>query len=97
MREECSIFYPEKAPSDYCLYANFSKKEVHRQVTTDVYFNHLSEQLIEDYLATGSCLDKAGAYGIQDQDFPLVHHISGSYSNVMGLPLEMLEKDLKDF
>lgn len=73
------------------------KKEVHRQVTTDVYFNHLSEQLIEDYLVTGSCLDKAGAYGIQDQDFPLVHHISGSYSNVMGLPLEMLEKDLKDF
>ena len=73
------------------------QKEIHRQVITNVYFHTLSEQLIEDYLATSSYIDKAGAYGIQDQDFPLVDHIEGSFTNVMGLPLEMLEKDLKDF
>lgn len=70
------------------------REEIHRQVITQVYFNALPDELIDAYVDTLSPLDKAGAYGIQDKDFPLVHHIEGSYSNVMGLPLEMLKKDL---
>ncbi len=70
-------------------------KEINRYVITDVYFNELSEELIDAYIATNSPLDKAGAYGIQDKNFPLVNHIEGSYSNVMGLPLEDLAKFLQ--
>jgi MAF protein len=42
---------------------------------------------IADYVATGSALDKAGAYGIQDEPFRPVEAITGCWCNVMGLPL----------
>ena len=64
------------------------KKEVTRTVRTYVYFNKLSDELIDKYIATGSPMDKAGAYGIQDQEFDLVNHIEGSFDNVIGLPTE---------
>ena len=55
----------------------------------------LSDDLIDRYVLTGSPMDKAGAYGIQDKDFPLVDHIEGSYDNVMGFPTEDIIKHLK--
>lgn len=62
-------------------------REITRTVATEVYFNELSEELIEDYVAKKKPLDKAGAYGIQD-GYPLIKRIEGSYDNVMGLPTE---------
>ena len=62
-------------------------KEITRTVATSVYFNELSDELIEDYVEKKKPFDKAGAYGIQD-GYPLIHHIEGSYDNVMGLPTE---------
>ncbi len=62
-------------------------REINRTVKTEVYFNTLDDDLIRRYIKTGSPLDKAGAYGIQD-GFSLVDHIVGSYDNVMGLPSE---------
>ena len=64
------------------------EKEVTRTVRTYVYFNKLSDELIEKYIASGSPMDKAGAYGIQDEEFHLVDHIEGSMDNVVGLPTE---------
>ena len=64
------------------------EKEVTRTVRTYVYFNKLSDELIERYIASGSPMDKAGAYGIQDEEFHLVDHIEGSFYNVVGLPVE---------
>ena len=64
-------------------------KEITRTVSTDVYFNELSDELIDRYIKEKRPLDKAGAYGIQD-GFPLIHHIEGSFDNVMGLPTEDL-------
>lgn len=61
---------------------------------TDVVFNELSDELINEYVNTGSPMDKAGAYGIQD-GFDLVKKINGSYNNVVGLPIEIIEKQLK--
>lgn len=58
-----------------------------------VLFNKLTDKQIYDYIATGSPMDKAGAYGIQDSGF--VKKIQGSYFNVMGLPVEKLKKILK--
>ena len=64
------------------------EKEVTRTVRTYVYFNKLSDELIDAYIATGSPMDKAGAYGIQDKEFDLVNHIEGRFDNVIGLPTE---------
>jgi septum formation protein len=59
---------------------------------TEVVFEELSLEQIKAYVATGSPMDKAGAYGIQDGG--LVKEIKGSFSNVMGLPLELLKSIL---
>ena len=57
---------------------------------TKVLFENLSNEQIEAYIATGSPMDKAGAYGIQDGG--LVRSIKGSFSNVVGLPVELVKE-----
>ena len=54
---------------------------------TKVVFERLTKAQIEKYVASGSPMDKAGAYGIQDGG--LVKKIKGSFSNVVGLPVEL--------
>ena len=54
---------------------------------TVVAFNELSDSLISDYVASGSPLDKAGGYGIQDSAFDPVARYDGCYLNVVGLPM----------
>ena len=56
-------------------------------VTTDVWFRAITGDVIARYVATGEPLDKAGSYGIQAGGGAFVERISGSYSNVVGLPL----------
>jgi septum formation protein len=51
-----------------------------------VQFSSLSDEEIDWYVATGEPLDKAGAYGVQGLGARFVEAISGSYTNVMGLP-----------
>ena len=60
---------------------------------TEVYFYELSDEWISAYIRGGSPMDKAGAYGIQDGG--LVKEIKGSYTNVVGFPLELVEKMIK--
>lgn len=63
-----------------------------RTVTTTVRFRVLTPADVDRYVATGEPLDKAGAYGIQGEGGALVARVSGSYTNVVGLPLaETLE------
>lgn len=57
-----------------------------------VEFNDLSDEFIDAYVAGGSPLDKAGAYGIQDKG--VVKRVVGDYDNVVGLPLKRLKKIL---
>ena len=57
-------------------------------VTTEVRFRALGAAEVERYLATGEADDKAGAYGIQGRGGLLVAEVRGSYTNVIGLPLE---------
>jgi len=65
---------------------------------TDVTFRELSDAEISDYVASGSPLDKAGSYGIQD-DFGavFVEHIVGCYYTIVGLPLELFYRTLRAF
>ena len=61
---------------------------------TDVKFHPLTASQIRDYLALINPLDKAGAYAIQEHGERIVAEISGSYSNVVGLPVELLRAEL---
>ena len=63
----------------------------------DVRFHDLDsvqEDLIDSYIATGSPMDKAGAYGIQDQGALLIDSISGDYYAVVGLPVARVYREL---
>ncbi|MEL6617141.1 MAG: Maf family protein, partial [Bacteroidota bacterium] len=63
---------------------------------TDVTFAPLAEAEISAYVATGSPMDKAGGYGIQDDAGALfVSRIDGDYFNVVGLPLHRLYRTLR--
>ncbi len=61
---------------------------------TEVYFRTLTAEEIIAYVKTGSPMDKAGAYGIQDGN--LVERIEGSFSNVVGLPLELCKRMIEE-
>ncbi|HEX7469345.1 MAG TPA: Maf family protein [Verrucomicrobiae bacterium] len=71
---------------------------VHREsvfaVSTDVRFRALTAKQIRHYLSQMNPLDKAGAYAIQEHGDLIIEEISGSFSNVVGLPLERLEAEL---
>ncbi len=61
---------------------------------TEVDFAPMTRAEIQTYIATGQPLDKAGAYGIQDRGALFVRGISGSYYNVMGLPLRRIYEEI---
>ena len=61
---------------------------------TEVKFNVLSDEFIKIYVDGGSPLDKAGSYGIQDGG--IVNEYFGSYTNVVGLPVNLVRKMLKE-
>ncbi len=64
---------------------------------TRVKFAELSEDEIGWYVASGEPMDKAGAYGIQGYASRFVERIEGSYSNVVGLPVQMVYQMIADF
>jgi septum formation protein len=61
---------------------------------TDVTMRDYTEEEIAAYIASGDPFDKAGGYAIQHEGFHPVARIDGSYSNVVGLPVETLEQML---
>lgn len=63
-------------------------------VRTGVRFRELSDREIADYVATGEPMDKAGAYAIQGGASGFVAETRGSYTNVVGLPIESLRRML---
>lgn len=64
---------------------------------TDVFFDKISDEEIEDYISTDEPYDKAGGYGIQGRGALFVNKINGDFFNVMGLPVSRLNKELKKF
>ena len=61
-----------------------------------VTFKDLSSEDINDYVATGETIDKAGAYGIQGKGGDLVAKLEGDFNNVVGLPVDTLLKNFPD-
>lgn len=63
---------------------------------TKVFFKKLKKKEIDEYVASGESMDKAGGYAIQGLGKSLVDHIEGEYENVVGLPKEKLLNLLKN-
>ena len=63
---------------------------------TLVQFETLSQTEIDQYAATGEPLDKAGGYAIQGLASKFISRVDGCYFNVVGLPISMVYKHLKE-
>lgn len=74
----------------------YLSKEILAHVTSEVIFNQLSDELIDKYVASGSPLDKAGAYGVQDNDkYPIIKKVIGSIDNVIGFPVKEIKEAIE--
>lgn len=74
-----------------------SNKSISKSVETKVFFKDLSVQIIDNYVATGEPLEKAGSYAILGGGSELIEKIEGSKTSVAGLPMDELMDALKEF
>ncbi len=79
----CALFYKGK-------HLSFSEE-------TKVEFLNLTNAQISNYVNSGECLDKAGAYAIQGKGALLIKGINGDYFNVVGLPVSRLKREIETF
>lgn len=77
-----------------CIWADGEKHVFYEK--TEVEFFELSDVEIENYVATGEPMDKAGAYGIQGLGCTLVKGINGDYFNVVGLPVAKTVRKVRE-
>ncbi len=96
--EEAVLFLRELSGKTHSVYTGVAviteEKELVSVVETEVTFRTLTEEEIFHYVKSGSPLDKAGAYGIQDFGSVFVERINGDYFNVVGLPVQTLHNML---
>ena len=78
-----------------CLIHQRNHKQTQFSDLTDVTFRPLDSVQIQRYLIQTNPLDKAGAYAIQENGDLIIERISGSYTNVVGLPVERLREELQ--
>ena len=79
----CFLLYPSLQSFKYCE-------------ESKVTFRDLSEDEIKNYASTKEGLDKAGGYAIQEKGSALVKEVQGSLTNIIGLPMELFEKVMKE-
>ena len=80
--------------SGVCVMDVPSKEKLLRFDRTRIKMRIISEEEIDIYISSGEPLDKAGSYAIQGEGSKFVEKIEGSYSNAMGLPLEIVQECL---
>ena len=74
----------------------YQDQEIDNAVRSVVAFNRLEDSLIDKYIESGSPLDKAGAYGIQDnKKFHIIKKLTGSKDNVIGFPVKEIKKSIR--
>ena len=67
-----------------------------RAVTSEVRITTLTDKEISDYVATGEPMDKAGSYAVQGAGSFMVEEVKGSYTNVVGLPMEEFGEEFRE-
>lgn len=70
-----------------CVWRTDDAFSVCSAVETKVIFKELTDEKINNYIMTGECDDKAGAYAVQGKGAALIRSVDGDYLNVVGLPL----------
>ena len=78
-----------------CLISPLDGRVTTGYEATRVKFRRLTSDYINNYVASGEPLDKAGAYGIQELGALIVERVDGCYFNVVGLPLVKLDKMIR--
>jgi septum formation protein len=99
-KEDAFKILRELSGKEHHVFTGYALKQGDKLVQgiaiSSVFFNELSDELINAYIATGSPMDKAGAYGLQDNfTFHIVKSTSGSESNIIGFPVDEIKEDLK--
>jgi septum formation protein len=79
-----------------CLVEGSTGKKIVDHDVSKIRFRKLSQDEIRAYVTSGDGLDKAGGYGIQGAAGKFVEDLQGSFDNVMGLPVSLVEKILKE-
>ena len=80
-----------------CVMEMPSRKKMLRIGRTHIKMKNVKDEEIDRYILTGEPMDKAGAYAIQGEGRKFIEKIDGSYSNAVGLPLELLQEMLSHF
>ncbi|TVL99132.1 MAG: septum formation protein Maf [Candidatus Brocadia sp. WS118] len=80
-----------------CIIDMPSKKKLLRNERTRITMKHIPEEEMEAYIRSGEPMDKAGAYAVQGEGKKFIKKIDGSYSNAVGLPLEIVQEMLNHF
>ncbi len=88
---------PHQVITAVCVIDSRSGDEVSQSETTSVYFRHLTDEEIWDYIRTGEPMDKAGAYGIQGLGGKLVEKYEGPFDNIVGLPMDLVRRMLDSY
>jgi septum formation protein len=87
---------PHRVITGLALVRLCDRTEIVRSEVTIVYPRRLTEEQIAAHLAGGTWQGKAGAYAIQETGDEFVDHLEGSLTNVVGLPMELLQRLLAE-
>ena len=94
----CSLFgTTHRVISGVALYDSATQRRIIRHATTTCQMRAMNPGELDDYLRGRGWEGKAGAYGIQDQGDRFVTIVEGSFSNVVGLPVELVIDMLAEF
>ena len=88
---------PHKVITGVAIVRMADGTEIVESETTTVYPKELTAEQIAEHIKSESWRDKAGAYAIKENGDEFVEKIEGSLTNVMGLPMELLQRLLKRF
>lgn len=83
--------------SGVCILEMPSEKKLLRIARTHIKMKCIAKEDIDAYIRSGEPMDKAGAYAIQGEGRKFIEKIEGSYSNAVGLPLEIVQEMLNNF
>jgi len=88
---------PHKVITAVAVVRLSDKTELVESDSTTIYPKKITDKQIAEHIKSGSWRNKAGAYAIKEKDDEFIERIEGSLTNVMGLPMELLQQLLKRF
>lgn len=79
------------------LYTSKCHRRLIRHAVTQIHMRRMTDAQLDAYVASNEWQGKAGAYGIQDTGDQFIERIEGSFTNVVGLPVELVQEMLDVF